>query len=337
MFHSFPITLRAHRAPSFCYSGGMQRYAVVEKAVGETPLAALERFRSEHPEFITGTTEDFWMQVPLLEALRRRSRMFLYGDEPNAPKQRQMRQKYPPMPPLCYAGRLDPMASGKLLILIGDECKRQQAYHKLDKEYVFEVLFGVGSDTGDVLGRLEYGNVVPEVSAVDLRRVARSLSGSTLSLPYPAFSAKTVAGKPLHVWTLEGRLDEIEIPTATTRIHRLTLEHVTRRNGADIAHHSLVKIEAIPPVTEASKRLGADFRRVDVRRDWQTFREKHGDREFIIATFACTASAGTYMRSLAEHIGARFGTSALAYSIHRTTIGRYMPLPLNLGLWLKIY
>ncbi|MBU2330236.1 hypothetical protein KKG57_02105, partial [Patescibacteria group bacterium] len=54
--------------------------------------------------------------------------------------------------PLSYAGRLDPMASGKLLVLIGEECKKQKKYHGLDKEYVIEVLLDIGTDTGDVLG-----------------------------------------------------------------------------------------------------------------------------------------------------------------------------------------
>lgn len=54
--------------------------------------------------------------------------------------------------PMAYAGRLDPMAEGKLLVLQGDECKVQEKYHSLDKEYEFEVLFGVSSDTADVLG-----------------------------------------------------------------------------------------------------------------------------------------------------------------------------------------
>lgn len=54
--------------------------------------------------------------------------------------------------PLAYAGRLDPMAEGVLLVLIGDECKKQTEYHHLDKEYEFEVLFGLASDSGDVLG-----------------------------------------------------------------------------------------------------------------------------------------------------------------------------------------
>ena len=53
--------------------------------------------------------------------------------------------------PLAYAGRLDPMAEGVLLVLIGEECKKQADYHNLDKEYEFEILFGVHSDSGDVL------------------------------------------------------------------------------------------------------------------------------------------------------------------------------------------
>ena len=57
--------------------------------------------------------------------------------------------------PLSYAGRLDPMASGKLLILIGEECKQQATYHGLDKEYEFSILFDVSSDSQDVLGRIK--------------------------------------------------------------------------------------------------------------------------------------------------------------------------------------
>ena len=57
--------------------------------------------------------------------------------------------------PLTYAGRLDPMASGKLLILIGDECKKRDTYTGLDKRYRFEVLFGARTDTGDILGITE--------------------------------------------------------------------------------------------------------------------------------------------------------------------------------------
>lgn len=272
------------------YTVPMQKYAIIEKDVGETPLQAIEKFR-------------------LAE---------LGADD---------------LSPLAYAGRLDPMASGKLLVLIGDECKNQTEYHGLDKSYLFSVLFGVSSDTQDVLGRLTLGKPThPEKK--DLDNIAKSLQGK-ISLPYPHFSSKTVAGKPLHVWTLEDRLDEIEIPVKDSLVYQLKCLNIETKTTEDIYKETISKIESIPTVTEASKALGADFRRVDVKADWQLWKEMFPKVEWSIATFECTTSSGTYMRSLAELIGKKIGTDALAYSIHRTEIGHYQPLPLLKGFWRK--
>ncbi|MCE9548798.1 tRNA pseudouridine(55) synthase TruB, partial [Candidatus Nomurabacteria bacterium] len=51
---------------------------------------------------------------------------------------------------MTYAGRLDPMASGLLLALAGEETKNKEKYLKLKKEYDFEVLFGFATDTYDI-------------------------------------------------------------------------------------------------------------------------------------------------------------------------------------------
>src|SRR3989344_2297636 len=53
---------------------------------------------------------------------------------------------------MTYAGRLDPMAEGVLLILTGDDCKEKQKYLGLNKEYEFEILWGFQTDTYDILG-----------------------------------------------------------------------------------------------------------------------------------------------------------------------------------------
>lgn len=236
--------------------------------------------------------------------------------------------------PLAYAGRLDPMASGKLLILLGDECKVQEQYHNLDKEYEFSVLFGVGSDTGDVLGRLQFAPV-SDISESRIKQIAKSLVGH-VNLPYPHFSSKTVKGKPLHVWTLEGRLNEITIPTKESDIYKLKLTKLEKKTRAEIYTDVSTKIETIKPVTDESKALGNDFRRVDVRADWLNFKNTGADTDtFYIATFSCIASSGTYMRTLAEIIGRNLGTNSLAYHIHRTVIGNYKSIPLINGFWSK--
>lgn len=239
--------------------------------------------------------------------------------------------------PLAYAGRLDPMASGKLLILIGDECKVQERYHGLDKQYEFSVLFGVGSDTGDVLGRLLIAKTPPQILKIAVQTATKSIP-RTITLPYPHFSSKTVQGKPLHTWTLENRLGEITIPVKTSSVYKLKLITTQTKKRSEIYAEVSTKIETIPTVTDERKSIGNDFRRSDVRLDWKKFSEfgKPTD-EYSIATFTCIASSGTYMRSLAEEIGKRLGTKALAYHIHRTHIGTYIPLPIINGIWKNKY
>lgn len=247
-------------------------------------------------------------------------------------KYRSLRQDLKQVP-LAYAGRLDPMASGKLLVLVGEECKKQTEYHSLDKEYEFEVLFGTESDTADVLGLIDWKKM-EVVDAARLRRAAQSLTGS-LTLPYPKFSSKTVKGKPLHLWTLENRLDEIEIPEASTNVYSLKLLELKSVPALKVFEDALEKINSIPTVTEESKALGRDFRRDEVRISWQVWFENHKGKEVQIAKFICTASSGTYMRSLAEEISRQVGTVGLAYSIHRSTVGTYRSLPFGFGFWSK--
>jgi len=237
--------------------------------------------------------------------------------------------------PLAYAGRLDPMASGKLLILIGDECKRQEHYHASDKEYVFQILFNVGSDTGDVLGGVAQSEATL-FTFEELYKVIKQFRGK-IALPYPHFSSKTVRGKPLHMWALENRLSEIEIPTKHSQIYALTLSALTTIRADELYQTVMTKIESIPEVTDPRKALGADFRRDLVRKSWESVYDANPERVYQLATITCIASSGTYMRSLAEEIGKKLGTTSLAYSIHRTKIGSYIPCFGSYGFWIRSF
>lgn len=283
----------------------MEKYIILEKAVGETPLSCAEAYRAKHPD-LKGVS-------------------------------------------MAYAGRLDPMASGKLLVLLRDECKKQSSYHGFDKEYEFSVLLGIESDSLDVLGRLKTCDVSKDdnspLSTGALRAARPSLTPSekgessslenqidsvaqsfvgNIELPYPIFSAKTVQGKPLHTWTMEGRLDEIEIPTKESVIYSLELKAVNEISRTELVDQALAKVNSVPPVTELRKALGNDFRRVDVRADWENIRNDTSLPDiFNIAHFVCVASSGTYMRTLASEIAKKLDTCGLAWSIHRTKIGTF--------------
>lgn len=224
--------------------------------------------------------------------------------------------------PLAYAGRLDPMASGKLLVLIGEECKSQTNYHHLDKAYDVEILCGVQSDSGDVLGVISE-HPCPTLSKDNVVEVLNTFIGE-VTFPYPIFSAKTVQGKPLHTWTMEDRLEEITIPKKKSTIYSLTLADMRTESRASVAAAALQKIETIPPVTDERKALGNDFRRPLVRAGWQQFTNTgNAEDQFYIARIHCICSSGTYMRTLAELVAKKLQTEGLAFSIHRTEIGTY--------------
>ena len=166
---------------------------------------------------------------------------------------------------------------------------------------------------------------LPLESLDALEEVAQTFVGN-IELPYPKFSAKTVQGKPLHMWTLEGKLDEIEIPTKESEVYSPSLNTIETITRSDLVEQALTKINSIPEVTDPRKALGNDFRRVDVRKDWNNIlNDADSPDEYQIAHFTCIASSGTYMRTLASEIAKKLNSCGLAWSIHRTHIGSYDP------------
>lgn len=234
--------------------------------------------------------------------------------------------------PLAYAGRLDPMAEGKLIVLIGEACKDQLNYHALDKEYVVKILLGLKSDSGDILGLASKGVPVHPPKAA----VANALTQlvGDITLPYPAFSSKPVAGKPLFLHTLEGTLKNIKIPHKRSRIYRLSLLDCATLSSDALKEHILAKIDLLPLVTEPSKAYGRDFRRAEIQDRWHEVLVPEDTYAYPVLTIRCVCSSGTYMRSLAEALGDALGTTGMALSIKRTNIGTYRAIG-PFGIWTK--
>ncbi len=239
--------------------------------------------------------------------------------------------------PLTYAGRLDPMAEGKLLILIGEECKKREHYDVLDKEYEFEILLGFSTDTGDILGIAEKEFEEEETgfnSEKDFHALARAFKG-THTLRYPAFSSKTVGGKSLFEHALEGTLSGIEIPTTPMHIYRM--KYVGREviERGKLIENIVKKINLLKAPAD-SGRVGADFRKGEILSRWETL-QNPAQKQHTVITFRAIVSSGTYVRALAPLIAEALGAKGLAYSIKRTKIGRYQPITPYFGFWKQVF
>ncbi len=171
---------------------------------------------------------------------------------------------------MAYAGRLDPMAQGKMLILAGEACKEREKYLSLDKEYLFEILLGFSSDSGDILGVAKKGEEVPFFNHREVgnlkERVEKVLNNMTgrRKMKYPVYSSKPVRGRPLFLWALEKKLDEIEIPEKEIEIYKIELLKIKGKKVGPLKKELFKKIKSLKEVKEESKKLGEDFRRKDV-------------------------------------------------------------------------
>lgn len=100
-----------------------------------------------------------------------------------------------------HAGTLDPLASGLMIIGVGDGTKKLSEYLKLDKEYVAEILIGIKTTTADMEGEVLESKAVAEAantfSVEKISAVLASMIG-TLNLKVSAYSAIKKEGVPLY-------------------------------------------------------------------------------------------------------------------------------------------
>lgn len=211
---------------------------------------------------------------------------------------------------LAYAGRLDPMARGLLVVLVDEECKNRDHFQGLDKTYEFEVLFGVKTDTYDLLGLVEHFGT-SNLEFRDWHQLEKKFQG-TQNQTLPAYSSQPVKGKPLFWWAREGKLDEIEIPTKEIEIKELKFVDSYELSGKEI----LARVEQLVP------QVKGDFRQEEIVASWQKILQYTG--QFSIAKFSASVTSGTYIRSLAHDMGKHLGTNAIAWDINRLRVGEYV-------------
>lgn len=130
-----------------------------------------------------------------------------------------------------HAGTLDPLASGLLIIGVGEATKKLQEYIVLPKTYEIEVLLGRRTATGDMEGKILEENYPEEISPEDIRRVLESLLGE-VNLEAPIYSALKVRGTPMYKLAREGK--SIEPKTRKMKIYDLKLDGMYKKENFNI-------------------------------------------------------------------------------------------------------
>lgn len=244
---------------------------LLNKKEGETPLAALERFRAGH-------------------------------------------KKYKNVK-MTYAGRLDPLVSGILLVLAGEARHEKEKYLKLHKEYDFTVLFGFATDTYDILGKVVFSSVLTNVGILEFKKkIKKNLKffRGRFMQTYPMYSSRTVDGIPLFVHARASRV--IKSPRKQVAVQSLKfigLRTISEKSLLSCLERKITKVRG-------------DFRQKEILQIWnKELKNTKSSTRFYIADFHIKSSSGTYIRSIANDLGAQMGLPTLALYIRRTKIGKW--------------
>ncbi len=216
---------------------------------------------------------------------------------------------------MTYAGRLDPLASGVLLVLTGEECKNKEKYLNLDKEYELTILFGFSTDSMDLLGMIEDKkegafNHLGNYKKADFEKLLKKFE-KTFKQKYPRFSSKTVGGKPLFQIAKEEGIADDDIPEKEVKIKEIKFNSfgfISKKYLRDFALESIFSVKG-------------NFRQNMCWAKWEKTLEDFPDKNLPTLSIIVNCTSGTYMRSLAKAIGEEIGFPALALKIKRTKIG----------------
>ncbi|MEX0652274.1 MAG: tRNA pseudouridine(55) synthase TruB [Candidatus Paceibacterota bacterium] len=109
-----------------------------------------------------------------------------------------------------HAGTLDPLASGLMIIGVGEGTKKLKEYIQLPKTYRTEILVGERRSTGDMEGEILDKKVVGSLGTEAVEKVLQAMIG-VLRLPVPVYSAVKVGGRRMYKEAREGRKTIIPI------------------------------------------------------------------------------------------------------------------------------
>lgn len=214
--------------------------------------------------------------------------------------------------PMTYAGRLDPAATGLLVLLGGDMCKEKDLYTSLPKTYEVSMLFGFNTDTYDLLGIPNISKNSNKISEEDIKNELQRIFSNTpitLNQKYPIFSSKTIKGKSLISLARAGI--EITRPRHKVELYSGYLKSIKKVSSIEIENR----------VAEICGLVKGDFRQEETLLSWRNILKNWG--HFTIATFEIKVGSGFYVRTFVDDIGKKLKTGAVVYSLNRITVGEY--------------
>lgn len=219
-----------------------------------------------------------------------------------------------------HAGTLDPLATGVLIVLVGDECKKQDYYMGQDKTYETRIVFGISSPTNDLEGPIITGaelKISNEQLIIKIKKYLNDQIGE-FEQAVPYFSAVKINGKEMYKSARNQELID-NLPVKKVCLNKFTIFTAKVDYAALRKSRFSNKPKNLVHIPESfTKPL--ELRSNTIEKDYKS-RLKYYSKNFPFIDLVLDVSKGFYVRSLARDLGEILGTSAVMASLTRTRVG----------------
>lgn len=210
---------------------------------------------------------------------------------------------------VCICGKLDPLACGELLLLFDDECKLMNFYLSKRKIYQWEILWGIQTDTEDMMGLIK-NDINVNFNENNLIKIMNTFVGDYLQNfhNYSSINVKNnkLEKMPLWKWAKDNRLNEIIIPNKCVNVKYIKLLETQKKDL------NYIKSDIINTISK----VNGDFRQTEIIEQWKSYQNK----EYYISKFEADVSSGFYIRELVKQLGILTNYLGLTLNINRTKI-----------------
>ena len=176
---------------------------------------------------------------------------------------------------VTFAGRLDPLAYGEVILLTHADVYLKEKFTKKSKEYIVTLLFGLKTDTDDLLGVYNSESNI----GIDLLEKNATLNLIETLLEFKGehewefhpFSSKTIKGKALFQISKEGGL--LTLPVRTMNIYDIHTVNPYVIKGKEVLEN----------IQKAVHSVQGDFRQDLIRASLVSKRESIIESDFFFS------------------------------------------------------
>ncbi|KAI0461049.1 hypothetical protein LJB42_001379 [Komagataella kurtzmanii] len=241
-----------------------------------------------------------------------------------------------------HGGTLDPLASGVLVIGVGQGTKRLQEYlGGSTKLYETEALLGAATTTGDSEGEVICKTEVNHITKDMCFQTAKKFVGELIQTP-PLFSALKMNGKPLYEYAREGKPLPMEIKPRTVHVYSLEVEEsdLLSTDHDYKLKESIIDEDGTPLESKLSENPLLQNDKLHFSKEFIESASQEGLRTDVdppnlikdisvqiskapLLHFVAQVSSGTYIRSLVSDFGKALSSSAYMVKLIRRKQGEW--------------